>query len=811
VSRIILILGLVLLLAASVAAEPGPPTTCQLVDPAQAAQGVQDEGFLRPGTGECQSPWLLTDCDDRTLRSLDSMGVDLVAYQNSYVRVTGDVVECAGGQSYLNVTAIERLTNPCNRRQVEGFLTYTNFHCARNTNWAILDCNGNLVKAVDFASADLIPRSLPCNGNSYGWITGAGELITTPDGCQVVVLDTLTLIDPANPCRCRVAVVHDVAITRLDATNPFPRVGQLTSILVTVTNQGDVAEPRITFRWLINGVEQQRFPLSLDVTANINIILLWTPRLEGNYTISAEVQPVPGETDIADNSRSILITVLLPPPTSTPSPTRTPTATATQMASATPTATPTLTPSPSPTERGATATPTVTPSPSITPSPTDTPTASPTPTASITPLPTATPTLTSSPSPTGGRETATPTDTGTPSPTPSATATSSPTATATPSATLRASDTPTATATVTPSQTPTPTPTDTATDTPSPTPTQTPRLRHRVALPVMLFGWPYQGPFDEIAYDDGQGDFLWTSLAPGAAAVRFTPPRTPWLLNRVRVHGHYTTANSRFDLQVWDANRQVVYANSYQYDRFFQRNRGSWAEIPLSELTMHGDFYVVVAPNTESGGPVLYIDFDATSPFDGRSYWVDVTTRQDYEGPFDDRDWLIRAVGYPRPTAPTPIPEEIAYDDGTSEQGWSAPAPGAAAVRFVPAGPGWRLTEARIYGSYAGGGGTFNLAVWDPARQPLYQATYSYDLFFKRGVWSWASIPLPALPVSGDFYLVVMPNATAGLHTLYLGEDDTPPAAGRSFYVDIDSGDVFAGPYTDRNWMIRARGRPGSQ
>jgi hypothetical protein len=56
VSRIILILGLVLLLAASVAAEPGPPTTCQLVDPAQAAQGVQDEGFLRPGTGECQSP-----------------------------------------------------------------------------------------------------------------------------------------------------------------------------------------------------------------------------------------------------------------------------------------------------------------------------------------------------------------------------------------------------------------------------------------------------------------------------------------------------------------------------------------------------------------------------------------------------------------------------------------------------------------------------------------------------------------------------------------------------------------------------------
>lgn len=103
-------------------------------------------------------------------------------------------------------------------------------------------------------------------------------------------------------------------------------------------------------------------------TSPISSILSWTPSAAdvGTHTVQFRVED--SGTPILSATRSVSITVIAVPPTSTPTstPTPTPTATPTSTPTATPTATPTSTPTSTPTATP-TSTPTWTPTPTPTP------------------------------------------------------------------------------------------------------------------------------------------------------------------------------------------------------------------------------------------------------------------------------------------------------------------------------------------------------------------------------------------------------------------------------------------------------------
>lgn len=251
----------------------------------------------------------------------------------------------------------------------------------------------------------------------------------------------------------------------------------------------------------------------------------------------------------------------------------------------------------------------------------------------------------------------TPTETATPSPT----ATSSSTATATNTPTTTASPTVTATPTRTPSSTVTPTqslpvPTGSPTATPTPTspviptasPTSVPPPRlQRIYLPFLArYGDPFVGS-QELIYDDNVGDQGWSVYSPGGAAVRFSPPSIPWTLRWVRFSGRYDGTSSRFAVEVWNDNREQLFHQEYAYSNMLQPGKWDWVLMPIPNIPISGDFYVAVFPNSVPPDHILWLGVDITPPIYQRSYFVDMDTKAIYEGPLNDRNWMIRAIGVP--------------------------------------------------------------------------------------------------------------------------------------------------------------------
>jgi len=112
-------------------------------------------------------------------------------------------------------------------------------------------------------------------------------------------------------------VIHDVAITSL---NPYKTIlpnNTLTSINVTAENQGDVTEDfNVTLFYDSTQIGTQT--LTLLAEQSTVLTFEWTtPTEPGNYTIRAEANQVPGETDLTDNvfvfgNITVTIQVFLP-------------------------------------------------------------------------------------------------------------------------------------------------------------------------------------------------------------------------------------------------------------------------------------------------------------------------------------------------------------------------------------------------------------------------------------------------------------------------------------------------------------------
>jgi len=780
---------------------------------AAALQPATAEGVLHAGQSPCLTPYYLTDCQGSTTESLDSLDVNLSQYVGAYVRVSGDRVQCVAGGTYINVTVVETLPDPCQKQPVEGFLARTDLGCAGSTTgWAILDCDYRLVTAVDFASPDLRPMDFPCGSDNpagasvYGWVVGEGRPITGTDQCPVVVLDSIELLNPASPCDCPPVENHDVAIRNLRVSPSVPVVGQGTTLYFYAHNEGNFTENWIPVRAYVDG---QPLPLrffipSLSPGSEVVVLLInwWTPTRAGWHSVSVLVGPVPGETDTPDNAQTINVLVREAPATGTPTASPTPTFTWTPTRTATPTATATATVTRTPTSSQ---TPTVTRTPSMTPS--QTVTLSPSPGATPSQTPTASRTLMVTPT-----YTLTPTAPRTGTPTPSPTLTGSPTGTHTTIAT------PSATSSNTPSVTPSLTLTASTTRTPSRTPTSrppTPRLPHLMHIPLVASGVEIVSLPEELIYDsDSPAPRAWSIFWPGGAAVRFTPPTTPWVLTGLKLRGYYALANGTFTVEVWDGEREELFHGTYRASDFFGPGPIShWTTISLPNIVVNDDFYLAVFPNSETQSPTLWLTFDVTQPAHQRSYMVNMLENVIYEGPYQDRDWMLRALGTHVITTPTPTPTAtrpalvLAYDDGTAEYAWSVEENGGAAVRFTPPMVGWRIHAVQVHGFYREGDGVFDLEVWDADRNELFHGAYNYSQFFRlseRG--SWVTVPISPVSVAGDFWVAIFPHSMTHERMLMISFDTSGPIYLRSYEVEMTTNAIYAGPHADLNWMIRAVG-----
>ncbi|MEM4229341.1 MAG: hypothetical protein QXZ66_06250 [Thermoproteota archaeon] len=145
-------------------------------------------------------------------------------------------------------------------------------------------------------------------------------------------------------------------------------------------------------------------------------------------------------------------------------------------------------------------------------------------------------------------------------------------------------------------------------------------------LPSILLSTPlkaYASPF-ELAYDDGDFDYAWSDFYPSGAAVRFTPPASPWRITSIVFYGLALErgGNMLFTIEVRDQFFNLVYTKQYATFQLFKNGTFGWANIPLPNITVNGDFHVCIYPCFSLDATQLWIGVDDDPPISGRSLLV---------------------------------------------------------------------------------------------------------------------------------------------------------------------------------------------
>ena len=118
------------------------------------------------------------------------------------------------------------------------------------------------------------------------------------------------------------AAVHDISITRVAVDSTNLRLGSISNIMVTVKNEGNKAETNVNVNVTASNAtgvvyETQR-QVNLTAGASQTLYFSWFNGTEiaqeGDYNITAEVPPISGETDTADNTYPVVtVTIRLLP------------------------------------------------------------------------------------------------------------------------------------------------------------------------------------------------------------------------------------------------------------------------------------------------------------------------------------------------------------------------------------------------------------------------------------------------------------------------------------------------------------------
>jgi len=322
--------------------------------------------------------------------------------------------------------------------------------------------------------------------------------------------------------------------------------------------------------------------------------------------------------------------------------------------------------------------------------------------------------------------------------------------------------------------------------------------------------------YEELGYDDGEADGFAGGRGYGCS-VRFTPPATPFRVERVKVYGKTYGGgleDGKLEIQIRGANWRRLDAKVFPHSVF--EETPEWVVFEMSGRVVDEEFYVVVIPESPMAcGVTLGIDKDSEQE---RSERIPVATWERGPEAHEDWDWMIRVEQTAAPVLPggdmtSSSPGgfvELKYDDGESDGRSSCNGCGYA-VRFTPPATPFVVERVRIYGvAYGGGceGREVEVLIRSLKWKRLDGVRRPHNVFGTE--YEWATFEMSGRKVNEAFYVVVDLDAPFNC-SVWMGVDLDGENAG-SEKTTGGMLDVWShGPPKDEtNWMIRVEGRVAS-
>jgi hypothetical protein len=183
------------------------------------------------------------------------------------------------------------------------YATTSQFLDAVQPKYAVISCS--LPNQYGFPTNETLQRLLNHNITTYATYN-SGTIIADTDGARITLLNNPVPIISPGPT----PLIHDVAITGINPYRTIVCNRTLTSINVTVANQGDIQE---TFT-LVASYNSTAFASQMITVGNgtsVKWLVIWnTSGISiGNYNVTASVDQIPGENDTSDNSLSCMVKV----------------------------------------------------------------------------------------------------------------------------------------------------------------------------------------------------------------------------------------------------------------------------------------------------------------------------------------------------------------------------------------------------------------------------------------------------------------------------------------------------------------------
>lgn len=184
-----------------------------------------------------------------------------------------------------------------------------------------------------------------------------------------------------------------------------------------------------------------------------------------------------------------------------------------------------------------------------------------------------------------------------------------------------------------------------------------------VVFPFSLMSTPAFAEEVELKYDDGNHEAR-QSLLGRYHAVLFTPPSTPWTIDKVRVKGGYygDYVGREFKLEVWNKDFDVLYSGKYPYDKFTSKNK--WATLDVPDLNVSDDFYIAL--ETGSQKFAYGIKVAVSSQVQNENSYIFSRDKDEIQDWYRVKtvlgelqkyaNWMIRVRGYDPTPPPTTTP-----------------------------------------------------------------------------------------------------------------------------------------------------------
>ncbi len=205
----------------------------------------------------------------------------------------------------------------------------------------------------------------------------------------------------------------------------------------------------------------------------------------------------------------------------------------------------------------------------------------------------------------------------------------------------------------------------------------------------------------ELKYDDGSADGSW-SIYPLYHVVSFSPPSTPWVINKIKIHGkgYGDFSNKEIKVEIWEVSispllgknvTRIYYADTVRGVVF--SSKSAWVDIPLKEkVEVSKDFYVAIdTDSTQDSG--IYISLDESRPNNNSYIFTRIPDRKEkYDWSWspglkerkDKLNWMIRVVGSTPSPPPTTTPAPTTPPPTTTQPPTTTPAPTTPAPTTAP-------------------------------------------------------------------------------------------------------------------------------